>query len=101
MRGLRMILMLAILLMPLGMQPASAATHPTAMPMSHCPEQGTHHSSKDAVGGCTMACSAALPASETAADELMPPTRLPLFAAKPHALVGLHAEIATPPPRLS
>jgi len=100
----RLLILLAVLLMPLGMSAAPAAAHSvhsmTAadMPMQHCPDRGQKHS-KAAFAECTMACSAALPAADLARNEPL------IIATIPHALImterlhGLHPETATPPPK--
>jgi hypothetical protein len=101
----RLLLVVAVLLMPFGMAPASAvSTHDrgdTAMAMGHCPDGSQDHRSKAGIAECTMACAAALPVIVGAADEpmLVHPDRVaPPLA---HRLHGLHPETATPPPRLS
>ena len=101
----RLMLLVAVLLMPLGMSPGAAAPvhHEMAagMPMGHCPDQAPSHDKKSGFGECTMACAAALPAVEAPTAELpiVPPelTRLALT----DRLHGLHPETATPPPRAS
>ena len=100
-----MIALLAVLLMPLGMAPAAAmsnaAHHASAMPMQHCPEQGSKHSSKEAFAECTMACSAALPAAEVARGEPLLIVCLPVQPTTAQQLHGVHPETATPPPKRS
>lgn len=100
----RLLLILAVLLMPFGMAPAAAgparSTH-AAMPMQHCPEQAPNHGAKGGIAECTMACSAALPPGEA------PPAQPRLIACAPalfealRQLHGLHPDTATPPPRRS
>ena len=101
----RIVLLLAVLLMPLGMTPsaASAAHHTMAagMPMEHCPDQTPRHDPKGALGQCTMACAAAVPASTASAEE---PHLVTSEAAMPgltQRLHGLHPDTATPPPKLA
>jgi hypothetical protein len=103
---MRLILLVAVLIMPLGMSaaPANAMHHAmgTSMPMQHCPdEQSPRHHSKMTFVECTMACSSALPAGEAAAHE--PPILVctPLLPTTAQRLIGLHPETATPPPRHS
>jgi hypothetical protein len=99
----RLLLMLAVLLMPLGMAPVAAqeaSNHDMGMMMQHCPEPaGTHH--KDAFAECTMACSAALPAAEFARDEVVPGPCEPVAPTAQPVLHGVHPETATPPPKLA
>lgn len=100
---IRLLLLLAVLLMPLGMAPGAASqasNHDVSMMMQHCPEPaGKHH--KGAFAECTMACSAALPAVEFARDEVAPNAcELVAPTAQP-VLHGLHPETATPPPKLA
>ena len=100
----KLLILLAVLLMPLGMQPAAAsvpATHPMAMPMEHCPGQAPSHSGKAGFVECTMACAAALPAIDTPPDEPPLVTSLPVEPSVVHSLHGLHPDTATPPPKRS
>jgi hypothetical protein len=96
------VLLLSVLLMPFGMTPASAAhdQRPMAsMPMGHCDKDTSTHGVKGGVADCTMACSAALPATDTAREE---PLLLACTPARPVAaqvLHGLTPETADPPPR--
>jgi hypothetical protein len=100
----RLLLLIAVLVMPLGMTAAPAAAehhHSASMPMRHCPEQGTKHHSRAAFAECTMACASALPAVDRVQD---PPVAYaaPLTAvALVPALHGLHPETETPPPRVA
>lgn len=97
----RLLVLVAVLLMPFGMAPVAAAHQPmhTNMGMQHCPDQSSKHPSGGAFAECTMACSAALPA----ADMVM---HAPPLVARPSprraaqaTLHGLHPEAATPPPK--
>jgi hypothetical protein len=100
----KLLLLLAMMVMPFGMAPATAASHhpPTAgTPMQHCPEQGSKHESKGSFAECTMACSAALPAADRRAGEPILITSAPIAPAALQALHGLHPETATPPPKPS
>lgn len=98
---LRLLVLLAMLIMPLGMAPASAASHHdmASMPMQHCPEQAPTHHMKSAFAECTMACSAALPAADRIADSPFAVIGVPVSAGPAPLLHGLHPETATPPPR--
>ena len=99
----RLLLLLAVLLMPFGMTPALAsASHSQVaaeMPMGHCPDQD--HSAKGGMTECTMACAAALPATEVAVDDLIILGRDLVVSRSVHQLHGLHPETATPPPKRS
>src|SRR4051812_36141205 len=100
----KLLLLMTMLLVPLGMSPAAAMAHHSpaaAMPMRHCPEQGSKHQSKAGFAECTMACSAALPATDIDAERPSlnaPPSITP---GAQHALRGLHPDTATPPPKVS
>ena len=101
----RLVLLIAVLLMPLGMAPAAAtATHEHAdmasMPMGHCDEKAPSHHMKGGIADCAMACSAALPAAELVRDEPPLPACSPAPRVAEQALHGLHPETATPPPKL-
>jgi hypothetical protein len=99
---LRLLILLAMLITPLGMAPAAATqTVPSAMPMQHCPEQGPNHHSKTGFAECTMACSAALPAAERIAGAPLVVICVPVSAGVASPLHGIHPETATPPPRRS
>jgi len=99
----RIVLLLSVLLMPLGTAPA-ATSHamPSArpIPMGHCDEQ--QQPRQDMKGGlaeCTMACSAALPATDMARDA---PVLIACAIVRPVAVQVLHGltpETADPPPR--
>jgi hypothetical protein len=102
--GAKLLLLLAVLLMPFGMSAATAAPPGQAaasMPMSHCPEQGPTQSGKAGFVHCAMACSAALPADQTKRDEPAPIARVAIALDVAARLEGLGSEIATPPPRPS
>jgi hypothetical protein len=98
---LRLLLLFAMLIAPLGMAPVAARqTVTSAMPMQHCPEHAPNHGGKAGFGECAMACSAALPA-------IPPPHHEPLVAGHSRyaaaciaKLSGIHPAIATPPPRI-
>jgi hypothetical protein len=101
----KLLVLLAVLLMPLGMSaaPAAAAHHtPSAsMPMQHCPEQAPSHNSKGGFAECTMACSAALPAVDLPKEEQLPVSCAPIAPTVAQMLDGLHPDTATPPPKRS
>ena len=100
----RLILFLAVLLMPLGMTAAPAAAHQSMaaeMPMGHCPDQQRGDDHKAGIADCTMACAAALPAVEAVRDDPSIEPSAQIVAVQPHGLHGLHPETATPPPRVS
>lgn len=95
-------LLIAVLLMPLGMAPAPAGAaqhHAAAMPMQHCPEQGSKHQSKGAFAECTMACASALPAADRVQERPVPCDAPAVAVAPMHVLHGLHPDTATPPPK--
>ena len=100
----KMLLLFAVLLMPLGMQPAAAATdahHMASMPVQHCPDQAPTHDSKAGFVQCTMACSAALPAADAGQAEPYLLVCAPTEAAAVRQLHGLQLDTATPPPKRS
>lgn len=103
---LRILALVAVLLMPLGMAPATAAPtpaqhHQMAMPMEHCPDQAPGHDRKAGFAECTMACSAALPAIGPVADRTPLLVCAPSEAAAAQILRGLHLDPVTPPPKRS
>jgi hypothetical protein len=99
----RLLLVVAMLLMPLGMTPATGADvhrpHAMAgMPMGHCDRDSPKHAAKG-FAECTMACSAALPAMDFAPEA---PPMIVCGPVRPGAaaiLHGLHPDAATPPPK--
>jgi hypothetical protein len=100
----KLLILLAVLLMPFGMMPApaAAAAHHGPMagtPMQHCPGEPTKHDPKSGFVECTMACSAALPAADIARGEPLLIVCTPVRPSVSHVLHGLHPETATPPPR--
>lgn len=99
----KFLVLLAVLLMPLGMQPAAGAPaqHHASMPMQHCPDQTPGHDLKGGFAECTMVCSAALPAADLPRDMHPFIACAPTEAAVARILHGLHPEIATPPPKRS
>jgi hypothetical protein len=100
---LHLLALVAVLLMPIGMTaPAAAAEHHSnaAMPMPHCPEQGSDQQSKGAFAECTMACASALPAVDQVQEQVILWDAPFIAAVLTPALQGLHPDIATPPPKL-
>ena len=100
----KILLLLSVLLMPLGMSPASAAEphhSAAAMPTGHCRDQQRPADHNAGFAACTAACSAALPAAQTSdAEPLTTRAELPRLPATDR-LRGLHPDTATPPPRAS
>lgn len=101
----KLLVLLAVLLMPFGMAPAAAhVSNPAAMAgmsMDHCPGKPADQNKKAGIALCTMACAAALPAATPVAD---PPVQIfhhAVMMASANQLAGLHPEAATPPPRAS
>ena len=99
----RLLILLSVLLMPLGMTSAAAASHHdrASMPMGHCPDQAPGHDLKGGIAECTMACAGALPAAELAAHRPLTIVRAPVASAAAKQLHGLHPDTATPPPKHS
>jgi len=101
---LRLLALVTVLVMPLGMEPASAAGHQIMMAgtaMQHCPDRSSKHQHNDGLATCSMVCASALPAQEQVRDE--PPIRRPqpVIPMTGRMLRGIHPEIATPPPKLA
>jgi hypothetical protein len=100
----KLVVLIAVLMMPLGMSAAPAAAHhgaSAAMPMKHCPEQAPSHHSKAGFVECTMACSAALPAVDFPQERHVLVASAPAEPTAAHMLHGLHPDTATPPPKAS
>lgn len=98
----RLLVLFAVLLMPLGMEPASAANHHTTMTgmvMEHCPDQSSKPQHNDGVATCSMACASALPAQELVRDEAPVRCGQLVIPMAGHALHGIQPEITTPPPK--
>lgn len=105
---LRMLVLASLMLMPFGMAAASAAPvqeHRMAMampmPMEHCPDGDQKSHSSGTLATCTMACSAALPASAPKPGPSIRVEREAVAQLLAPTLSGIELEIATPPPRLS
>ena len=102
----KLLTLVAVLLLPLGMNsaPAAAATHHgsmASMPVEHCPEQSPKHVGKAGFVECTMACSAALPAADFRGHDPLMIACTPVEPCVADRLHGLHPETATPPPKRS
>jgi hypothetical protein len=101
----RLLLLMAVLLMPLGMSPvpASAPHHEmmTGMPKGHCPDPSSRHDAKGGIAECTMACAASLPAADATVGEPLLIVCDPVTPGRVQRLHGLHPETATPPPKRS
>ncbi|HEU5286334.1 MAG TPA: hypothetical protein VFU20_07485 [Sphingomicrobium sp.] len=103
---LRLLTLAALLLMPFGMQTASATpvhhASAAATAAGHCDEQGGQPAgrSPDQAVDCAMACSM-LAAAEIRAGDAVPIRGLPLQRPLADPGAGLHPDTATPPPKLS
>ena len=101
----KLLVLVAVLLLPLGMAPATAtsAHQPMAMDMAkgHCPDQSSHHDEKGGIAECTMACAGALPAADLASPQPLPLIHEIMLPAVAERLDGLHPDTATPPPKRS
>ncbi len=102
----KLVLLMAVLLMPFGMTPAGATMHnqhssAAAIRAEHCPEQAPKPTGKAGFAECTMVCSAALPASDLERAEPLLVVCAPARAGAVRQLQGLHPNTATPPPRRS
>jgi hypothetical protein len=97
----KLLLLMAVLLMPLGMTaPAAARQHHSAsMPMKHCPDQAPQPTGKAGFAQCTMACSAALPAMDASTGEALTIVCTPELPAAVQRLHGVQPDTATPPPK--
>jgi hypothetical protein len=100
----RLLVLLAVLLMPLGMTAAPAASpqhHSASLPMQHCADKAPKPAGTAGFTACTMVCSAALPVDQVERGEGRMIVCAPAEAAAVRQLDGLHPETATPPPRRS
>jgi hypothetical protein len=101
----RLILLIAVLVMPFGMSAAPAAAGRTgvaaSMPMPDCPDQDSNHAAKGGIAICGMACSAGLPAADAILETRTLAGSVPIEQPIPRGLTGIHPETATPPPRPS
>ena len=101
----RLLLALAVVLMPFGMAPARPSvahrSATTQMPMGHCPDQAPTRDMKGGIPECTMACAVAVPADGAAVGEPLLIVCDPIRPGVAEPLHGLHPETAIPPPRRS
>jgi hypothetical protein len=101
----RLLVLLAVLLMPLGMATAATPVHheqmAAGMPMEHCPDQAPKHDMHGGLAACNMACSGALPAADFARSDFAPLPYLALAPSLVASLHGMHPETDTPPPKVS
>jgi hypothetical protein len=104
----KLVVLIAVLLMPLGMQPAAASAAPidhhaaiAGMVMEHCPDQPNKHDRNDGLAMCSMACASALPAQEMTRAETLQRDHQLAIPAMADALHGILPEIATPPPKFA
>lgn len=104
----KLIMLIAVLLMPLGMQPAAASStmahgHGMAasMPMKLCPDQSNKHEHNNGLAMCSMACASALPAQELNRAERSLRHHQLVSPTMTQTLHGILLEIATPPPKLA
>jgi hypothetical protein len=98
----RLLVLLAVVLMPLGMQPAAASApasdHHGMMAgksAGHCPDRSSWH--ELGAGTCSIAC--ALPAQEFARDDRLVRDHELVAPVLAQTLHGVLLEIATPPPK--
>lgn len=97
----RLIVLIAVLMMPFGMAQAPASPLEAGMSMGHCVDQGSGQGSKHGLAECTMACAAALPALDARVDHPLLIVSEHVLSGTSEPLHGLHPRIATPPPRLA
>jgi hypothetical protein len=99
----KLVLLVAVLLMPFAMAPAAASAphQETAIgtAMGHCVDQHQREQSNRGIAECTMACAASLPATGAAVMAPIVVVEVLSPSVTTHRLQGLHPEIATPPPR--
>jgi len=100
--AIKLLLLLAFLLLPIGMTHATLVVHhndTSAAMTQHCPEQGSKGDARAEVVGCAMVCSAVLPAGDIRYEKQILLTHARMTPAIARILRGLHAETATPPPK--
>jgi hypothetical protein len=102
---LRLLLLVAVALMPFGMAAAPAASvqhqQMAGAATQHCAEKESNGGTTQVLADCTMACAAALPAADLPPPDGPAASRMrgqPTFIP---TLSGIELEIATPPPRAS
>ena len=99
---MRLLTLVALVLMPFGMDAASAVPAAHAPAASHCEDQGSQpaeHSRHQAVD-CAMACSMVATA-EARTGEAIPSHHLAADRPIAQRGTGLHPDTATPPPKRS
>jgi hypothetical protein len=102
----KLLTLVAVLLLPFGMQPAAASPkqhhqpNSAAMLAEHCPD-GATPDSKGHLALCTMICSAALPAADAPQAQPMIIVCEPAAPGLSQRLSGHDPDIATPPPKRS
>lgn len=104
----RLLVLVAVLVMPLGMAPAvasaSAVDHHAmmaGMATGHCPDQSNKHQRNDGQAMCSMACASALPAQDVAHDDTSLRHHQLVMPMITQTLHGVLLEIATPPPKFA
>lgn len=102
---LRLFTLIALVLLPFGMNASMAAAPSDHAPVAmtqHCGEHGSKTADKTAkqLVECTVACSALL-AAETIFAEPPPTVRLPPAQLPVELVTGFQPDTATPPPKLS
>ena len=102
----KLLLLLSVVLMPLAMTPAAAAPSEhgaahSAMPMEHCPDEGSKRDASPGIAACNMACAAALPAIVAGVAGIAPLAAIRAALDEPRELAGLDPESADPPPRIA
>ena len=103
----KLVVLIAVLLMPLGMQPAAASATmvhgdgvSASMPMEHCPGQPKHEQSHG-FATCSMACASALPAQRLVRDDAPTVDRQLVMPMAVQTLQGVHPKGPAPPPKLT
>ena len=103
----KLLALIAYMAMPFTMSvamsaPPPAATHHEAMMgmegLQHCPEQTAPGIDHTAFIGCGMMC-AALPAADFAEPEPLSLDAAAPAVSRVRSFIGIHLDIATPPPR--
>ena len=101
----KLLVLIAILVMPLGMATAAAPAHEghneAAMAMEHCPDKAPAKETKSGFAACTMACAAALPAVDRPGENLFFVGHESSPTPRVTSLQGIHPDIETPPPKRS
>jgi hypothetical protein len=104
----KLVLLVAVLLMPLGMGSAAASAPTidhhamtTGLTMDHCPGQPNNHDRAGGMAMCSMACASALPAQDLARDDTHERTHQLVAPMIGRTLSGILPETATPPPKLA